>query len=353
MVTARIVGHGQAFPPPLDHAAAWNDFFANHYDGNRTAERIWSSAGITTRHAVVDPRAEDVSSWGTGARMRRFASEAMPLGKSAVAAALDDAGVAAEDVGLFAVVSCTGYATPGLDILLARDLGMSPDVQRLHIGHMGCYAALPGLGAVADYVVARGRPAVLLCVELTSLHLQPATNDIEQMVAHALFADGAAALVVVPVANGSDAKPGLDVIDIGARTDVTAVDQMTWDVTDLGFRMGLSPKVPDVLARHVGPAVTDLLGQHDVRVEQVSRWAIHPGGRRIVEVVSEELDLSPATTSASFQVLREAGNCSSATVLLVIQQLLADAPMENDEAWVAMAFGPGLTLYSALLRANT
>jgi alkylresorcinol/alkylpyrone synthase len=352
MVSARIVGHGRAFPPPLEHATVWNEFFADHYDGNRTAEKIWRGAGITTRHAVVDPRAEDVSSWGTGARMRRFVSEAMPLGKSAVALALDDAAISAEDVGLFAVVSCTGYATPGLDILLARDLGMSPGVQRLHIGHMGCYAALPGLGAVADYVVSRGRPAVLLCVELTSLHLQPATNDIEQMVAHALFADAAAALVVVP-AGDDERRPGLEVVDLTARTDITAVDQMTWDVTDLGFRMGLSPKVPDVLARHVRLTITDLITDHGLRVEEIARWAVHPGGRRIVEVVAEQLDLPPAAVSASFQVLRDAGNCSSATVLLVIQQLLAEAPIKPDDAWVAMAFGPGLTLYATLLRGRS
>lgn len=346
MVTARIVGHGQALPAPMDHAAVWEEFFAGHYGGNRVAEKVWRSAGIRTRHAVVDPRTEDVSSWGTGARMARFATEAMPLGKSAVADALADAGVDAADVGLFAVVSCTGYATPGLDILLARDLGMSPDVQRLHIGHMGCYAAIPGLGAVADFVSARGRPAVLLCVELTSLHIQPATDSVQQMVAHALFADAAAAVVLLP---GDDDRPGLDVTAISARTDVSTLDHMTWDVTDLGFRMGLSPKVPDVLARHARPVVTDLLAAHDVAVDEVAGWAVHPGGRRIVEVVAEQLALPPAQVAASFKVLRDIGNCSSATVLFVLQRLLDSSPPSPGEPVVAMAFGPGLTLYTALL----
>lgn len=352
MVTARIVGHGQALPAGVDHAAVWDEFFATHYDGNRTAKRVWRSAGIETRHAVVDPRLEDVSSWGTGARMQRFAIEAMPLGKAAVAAALDDAGLAAEDVGLFAVVSCTGYATPGLDIRLARDLGMSDEVQRLHIGHMGCYAALPGIGSVADFVVARARPAVLLCVELASLHVQPATDNLEQMVAHALFADAAAAIVVVPTHDPSDPQPGLDVIDITARTDVEAVDLMTWDVTDLGFRMGLSPKVPDVLARHVKPVVTDLLARHDLGIDEVAAWAVHPGGRRIVEVVGEQLVLPASALATSYDVLRDVGNCSSATVLLVIQRILASTPLSPGEWAVAMAFGPGLTLYAALLRAR-
>jgi alkylresorcinol/alkylpyrone synthase len=352
MLTARIVGHGHALPAAVDHAAVWDGFFSAHYSGNRTAERVWRSAGITTRHAVVDPRVEDVTAWGTGARMQRFAVEAMPLGKAAVAAALDDAGLAAEDVGLFAVVSCTGYATPGLDILLARDLGMSDEVQRLHIGHMGCYAALPGLGSVADFVVARGRPAVLLCVELASLHVQPATDNLQQMVAHALFADAAAAIVVVPTHDANDPRPGLDVIDITARTDVGAVDLMTWDVTDLGFRMGLSPKVPAVLERHVKAVVTDLLARHDLTVDEITGWAVHPGGRRIVEVVGEQLALPAAALDPSYDVLRDVGNCSSATVLLVIEKLLAGTPLTPGESVVAMAFGPGLTLYAALLQAR-
>lgn len=348
-VHARIVGHGSAFPPAIDHLEMWDQFFARHYNDNRVAERVWRSAGIETRHAVADPRTEDLSSWGTGARMRRFVEDAVPLGHEAVSKALADAGVDVADVGLLTAVSCTGYATPGLDILLARDLGMSADVQRLHVGHMGCYAALPGLGAAADFVVARGRPAVLVCVELPSLHVQPATDDLQQMVAHALFADAAAALVLVP---SEGAGPGLDVLDVTARTDATTLDHMTWDVTDLGFRMGLSPQVPDVLARHARPVVDDLLARHRLTVGDVGGWAVHPGGRRIVEVVAEQLELTVDQVQASYDVLREIGNCSSATVLLVLQRLLATRPPTDGAPVVAMAFGPGLTLYNALLRAS-
>ncbi len=350
MTAARIAGHGHALPPAIDHAAVWDGFFAAHYNGSSTAERIWRNAGITTRHAVIDPRIEDVTSWSTGARMRRFATEAMPLGKAAIAQALADAGLDAGDVGLFAVASCTGYSTPGLDILLARDLGMADDVQRLHIGHMGCYAALPGLGAVGDFVVARNRPAVLLCLELTSLHVQPATDNVQQMVAHALFADAAAAVVLLPHGDADRKARGLELIDIVARTDVSTVDQMTWDITDLGFRMGLSPKVPDVLARHIEPVIRDLLDRHDLAVGAVAGWAIHPGGRRIVEVAAEQLRLPAALAEPSFAVLRDVGNCSSATVLLVIERLLKGTALNPGDPVVAMAFGPGLTLYAGLLR---
>jgi alkylresorcinol/alkylpyrone synthase len=344
-----VTGFGSAVPGEMDQAGLWRDFFAEHYRTRPVARRIFASAGVTMRHGAVDPRIEDVSSWSTGARMARFVEEATPLGKSAVTDALASAGLDAADVGLFAVVSCTGYSTPGIDILLARDLGMADDVQRLLIGHMGCYAALPGLGAVSDFVTARGRPAVLLCLELTSLHVQPATADLGQVVAHALFADAAAALVLQPASAPSPARQEvrrpLQVRDIVAVTDASTADHMTWDVTDLGFRMGLSPRVPDVLARHVGAVVRDrLLAPHGLVPDDVTSWAVHPGGRRILEVVADQLALPAAAMAPSYDVLDRFGNCSSATVLLVLDQL----PDEPGPV-VAMAFGPGLTLYAALL----
>jgi predicted naringenin-chalcone synthase len=340
VVTAAVVtGAGAALPAQVDQTAMWEGFFARHYDGVRAAGRIFAASGVQRRHAVANPLHEDISGWGTAARMDRYLQEALPLGKQAVAGALDDAGLAPRDVGLFAVATCTGYATPGLDIRLSSDLGMPAGLQRLLVGHMGCYAALPGLAAVGDFVAARGRPAVLLCCELTSLHVQPAQADLQQVVAHALFSDAAAAVVVEP-----GAGRGRRVAGVVARTDPSTADHMTWDVTDLGFRMGLSPRVPDVLSRHVGDVVDELLAGAGLRGEDVAGWAVHPGGPRILDVVRDELGLAEAQMAASRRVLAEHGNCSSATVLLVLQELAdVDGPV------VAMAFGPGLTLYAVLL----
>jgi predicted naringenin-chalcone synthase len=347
--SAYVAGFGTAVPgAALEQAAMWDGYFARHLAGDRLAERIFRGAGVQRRHAAVNPLVEDVSGWSTGDRMRRYVAEALPLGKEAVTAALADAGLAPDDVGLFAVVSCTGYATPGLDIRVAADLGMAPDVRRLLVGHMGCYAAIPGLGAVSDHVVARGRPAVALCLELTSLHVQPPTDDRGQIVAHALFGDAAAAVVVVPEAPAG----GLEVVDIAAVTDPATADHMTWDVTDLGFRMGLSPEVPVVLARHVRAMVSGLLGRNGLTVAEVDAWAVHPGGPRILRTVAERLDLPDGALDASYRVLAERGNCSSATVLLVLDALRADGRPRPGRAAVAMAFGPGLTLYAALLRAG-
>jgi predicted naringenin-chalcone synthase len=346
---ASIVGRGWATPPPMPQQQLWDDFFAEHYGHHPLAQRIWERAGVQTRHGVADPRTDDVSSWGTEQRMRRFVTEGVALGKEAVNNSLADAGVAPDQVGQFTVASCTGYATPGLDILLARDLGMPVSTQRLHVGHMGCYAAIPGLAAVAASTFMRDEVSVLLCVELTSLHVQPRDEsggrlDVEQVVAHALFSDAAAAVVIAPDA------PGLEFVDVVARTDVARSPLMTWDVTDLGFRMGLSPEVPTVLAEHVTEAVAALLSPHGLANDDVVRWAIHPGGPRIVEVVADRLELDDEAVATSRQVLAEHGNCSSATVLLILDRIL-DEGLEPGDPVVVMAFGPGLTLYAALLRA--
>ena len=218
---------------------------------------------------------------------------------------------------------------------------------------MCCYASIPGIMAVDDFVAARRRPAVLLCCELTSLHVQPplpptgdvTSEDVQQMVAHALFSDAAAAVVLRP-----DDVPGLEVVDVVARTDASTSDHMTWDVTDTGFRMGLSPRVPAVLDRHVAGVVETLLSRNGLATADVAGWAVHPGGRRILEVVADRLDLDDEQMAASYDVLARRGNCSSATVLLVLDELRARRGFAPGETVVAMAFGPGLTLYAVLLR---
>ncbi|RZT84574.1 putative naringenin-chalcone synthase [Pseudonocardia sediminis] len=348
MRSAYLTGLGTSFPgPAIEQSEIWDGYFEPRSGGDLVARRIFASAGVDRRHSAVNPLVEDVSGWSTGERMRRYAVESVPMGKEAVAAALDDARLPASDVGLLEVVSCTGYSTPGLDIRVAADLGLPPDAQRLVVGHMGCYAAIPGLGTVADFVVSRGRPAVALCCELTSLHVQPADGDRGQVVSHALFGDAAAAVTLVP----DPADGALEVLDVAAVTDPSTSDHMTWEVTDLGFRMGLSPEVPRVLARHVRGMVTGLLDRNGLSLGDVDGWAVHPGGPRILDVVAEQLELAPGALDASRAVLAERGNCSSATVLLVLDALRSAGLPRSGRACIALAFGPGLTLYAALLRA--
>jgi alkylresorcinol/alkylpyrone synthase len=350
-----LTGAASACPPSRTQEQLWDGFFAQHYQRNRWARRLFMSVGVRDRHCVVDPTQEDISAWGTGRRMVRYLDEGVPLATDAVARALAAADLRPSDVGLLAVVSCTGYATPGVDHHLAAKLGFPVSLQRLFIGHMGCYGAVPGLGAAADYVTARQRPAVLVCVELSSLHIQPpgadteqpVTADIEQIVAHALFSDAATAVVLEPAA--ASQAGGLAVIDVAAHTVADAASLMTWSVTDTGFRMTLDRQVPDVLAGQVGPVVDDLLAANQLRREEVEAWAVHPGGPRILDVVADRLGLAEDDLAESRRVLAEHGNCSSATLLLVLEELRR-RPLRPGAPVVAMAFGPGLTLYACLLR---
>lgn len=358
MVNAVIAGLGTALPESTDQHLLWERFFAHHFPTPRLARRIFEGSGVHRRHAVVSPLDEDLSQTSTESRMQRYAAEAPPLGQRATTNALHHAGLSADEVGGFFVTSCTGYSTPGLDTALTSSLGLPSDVHRLFIGHMGCYAALPALRATADFVVAHHRPAVLLCLELTSLHVQPATSDPQQIVSHALFSDAAVGLVLRPGTRAGDGGrggdldgAGLELVDTTTHIDTGAADDMTWHVTDLGFRMRLSERVPDVLAHHLPTVLPSFLAEHGLGVDDVRAWAVHPGGPRILDVVEQTLELPSSALDASRAVLAEHGNCSSPTVLLVLDRLREQGALRGPGRGpvVAMAFGPGLTLALALL----
>jgi predicted naringenin-chalcone synthase len=343
VVAAVIAGLGSAVPTEVSQEELWAGFFAEHYHGNHLAARLWQRAGVTTRHGVAIPWKEDVRGWGTAARIERFIEEAVPLGREALLACLEESRLAPQQVDALTVATCTGYATPGLDILLAQELGLAQDTQRLHVGHMGCYAALPALATLADAATARNRTGLLLCLELSSLHVQDDSQEVDQIIAHSLFSDAAAAVAVRP------GGVGLEVVDVAAHTDIQSAALMTWDVTDRGFRIGLAREVPDVLERHAGLLVGSLLARHGLVPEEIAGWAIHPGGPRILEAVAAPLGLGEDELELSRSVLRDFGNCSSPTVLLVLQRLLKHRPLRQGDHVVCVAFGPGLTLYAALL----
>jgi predicted naringenin-chalcone synthase len=342
-----LTGIGAALPRSRRQDELWDGFFGEHFEGRSIADKIWHNAGVERRHGVADPFEVDVREWSTEQRMRRFLADGLPLGVRAVDACLADAGLSREDVGVLCVVTCTGYGTPGIDIRLAQELGLSDRLQRLHIGHMGCYAAVPGLATVADATAARGKATVMLCLELTSLHIQPPTRDVEQIVAHALFGDAAVAAAVVP-----DGGTGFEVEDVVARTDIRHAEKMRWDVTDRGFKMALSPRVPKVLDKHVVSVVEELLEPRGLTAADVAGWAVHPGGPRIIDVVVERFGLDPDDLAETEGVLRDHGNCSSATVLLVLDRIRRGRDLRDGDPVIFMAFGPGLTLYAALLRAR-
>jgi predicted naringenin-chalcone synthase len=346
---ARITGFGVALPSISQSQAEIPGFIPDDDPKKAFLEKVIAHSGIERRYLVVDPIAEGVRSWSTGVRMRRHLEEALPLSKDAVASALDRASLDASDVGLLCLVSSTGYATPGIDTGVARDFGMAPDMKRLSVGHMGCFAALPALEACTNFVRGNQRPALMLNVELSSLHLQPPPYDHQQVVVSSLFADAAVSTVVRPGRRRHDGW-GLDVLDFTTRTDAEHEDCMSWSVTDDGFRMTLSPQVPGILGEHLPGMMRELLARHGLDVSDVTWWAIHPGGRAIIDTAESSLDLAPADVAVSRRVLNDCGNCGSAGVLMAMDALQNATPLEPGKHGLAMAFGPGLTIYAVLVR---
>ncbi|HEY6708453.1 MAG TPA: type III polyketide synthase [Actinomycetota bacterium] len=342
---ARLQAIGTAMPDNMfKQAEIMEELFAHQPGWDPAWAEVFTASGVERRASVIDP------SWygrprSTADRMREFAPAARRLGADAARRALDQAGAgAAAEVGDLLAVSCTGYSGPGLDVHLVDDLGLGDRVQRLAVGHMGCYAALPALRTAAALSAASGRRALVACVELCSLHLQQVRTR-EDAVYQALFGDGAAAALV---GGGGD---GPAIVGSATTTVPGSEERMGWLVEDEGFRMWLSPRVPALVERGLGRLVEDLLGPHGLAAADVAHWAVHPGGPEIIDRVQRRLGLSDAQVARSREVLADGGNRSSATILFILEQLLASGEAEPGQWIVALAFGTGLTLEALLLRA--
>lgn len=321
----------------------------------RVIRAIFQRAGVRYRHSVVDKHfyAADQS---TAVRNERYMEAAIPLGEQVLRQGLDAAGYAPDEIDDFIVVSCTGVSIPGLDLHLAARLGMRPDLQRTCILGMGCYAAFPGMlrarQAVTDRpIVHRHRRALVLALELCSLHLQSNSSP-ENIIASALFSDGAAMVLLGAEEDRrvSTLPAGPRVLDSLTHCDYTTLDHMTFTLTDHGFRMYLSGYVPDLLAANVESFIEQLLVRNRINRGHVRFWAIHPGGSRIIDQVQDRLHLTDEQVEHSHAVLAEYGNMSSPTILFVLDRILRCAHPAPGDYGVLMAFGPGLTMESMLVQ---
>ena len=301
-------------------------------------DRMAARSGIARRWSVLPPTGDGGSPVAPGGfyagpslpttaeRMALYADHASDLALDAIAA-LPLAQVGG--VTHLVVASCTGFVAPGIDQIIARRLGLAGSVERLLIGFMGCYAAVTALRTARHIVRSDPSARVLVVtVELSTLHLQM-EKAIEPLLAMLHFGDGAAAALVC--AEGAGFVLGAGV----ATTLPESEDLIRWDIGDTGFAMHLSGAVPGrIEAALRDPAMRAAL----VGEEPVEAWAIHAGGRTILDAVETGLDLDPAALAASRATLRDNGNMSSATLMFTLASLMPDRP----ESGVALAFGPGL-----------
>lgn len=342
------------------------DFMKHHIADRPALKRvlhsIYARSAIEKRHSVIrelhDGQADDIFfehgpgggrflNPGTGARNQRYTDEARQLFVDVARQTLEESAFEADEVTHVITVSCTGFFAPGPDYFIVRGLGLRPETRRYHIGFMGCYAAFPAL-KMAESITAENPDAVVLiaAVELCTLHLQNKT-DTDSLISASVFADGGAGVLVSarPPASG---QAGFAIRGLHTALTPQGERDMAWTIGDNGFDMVLSTYIPDIIEANLGALLKPFFSAHR-QPDSFGYWAIHPGGRAIVDKIQHSLELGDAAVKPSRDTLRDYGNMSSATFLFVMRNILdrlrhpePDALLEKPV--IGMAFGPGLTV---------
>ena len=329
----------------------------------RKLRALYRVSGIEHRYSVLPdygcpngeytffPNTPDLEPFpSVGQRMAVYRREALPLATEAVRNCLNQVpDIVPASITHLVTVSCTGMYAPGLDIELVQALGLRPDVRRTCVNFMGCYAAVNAVKLADAFCQADATARVLVVsVELCTLHFQKSSEE-DHLISNALFGDGAAAALVLahPLPN---AAPSLALLAFHCGLEPDGHDDMAWHINDFGFEMTLSSYVPKLIQRGIRHLTDGLLKSLPVELAGIRHFAIHPGGRKILETIEAELGLSRDDNRHAYHVLRNYGNMSSATVLFVLREVLAHAtPADHDAPVLSFAFGPGLTMESMLL----
>jgi predicted naringenin-chalcone synthase len=323
---------------------------------------LFRATGIDSRYSVLSDYAKKKGSFEffpngdgmepfplIGARMRTYEEFAIKLALKAIKDCLAPIDLNLKEISHLITVSCTGMYAPGLDIEIVEHLQLNPDIQRTCINFMGCYAAFNAL-KISDAICKSDKNAKVLvvCVELCSLHFLKNKNR-DQIVSNAIFGDGAAAVLI-------QSKPTKGGISLSMESfycslALNGMKDMAWHITDTGFEMTLSSYVPEMIKGGIKKLTEKLLYHLQPEHSEIDYYAIHPGGRKILEAIESELGLSKEDNRHSYKILKEYGNMSSPTVLFVLHSILKDLN-EKDQGKniLSFAFGPGLTLESTLLK---
>jgi predicted naringenin-chalcone synthase len=369
LMPAQILGIGTAVPEfhvaQADAAQQASQLCCATAQQERMLTVLYLRAGVRKRHSVLltsstnglpaeqsfySANCNGSAGPTTAERMMAYDRYAAPLAIEAASRALIDAGGQADEITHVVTVSCSGFAAPGVDLALIRELQLRPESSRTHIGFVGCHGALNGLRVAKAFAESTPGACVLLCaVELCSLHHQFHWQP-DQIVANALFADGAAAAVVRAGGEGhaeTNTRGVLNVVDQRSAVIPDSSAFIQWHVKDHGFEMALSTQVPGLIDRVVRPWLEAWLGEHQLSIDQIGSWAVHPGGPRILEACAAAISSDSNRLIDSETVLSDYGNMSSPTVLFILDRLRqrgAPRPM------VALAFGPGIAIEAALLK---
>ncbi len=353
--TARVAAVGNAFPDnyygQAELLAAFRRVWAPKMFNLARLERLHRNVLVGSRHLALPlEQYEQLESWGQA--NDAWIEVAQEVGGRAVLDALERAGLTVKDPDAIFFVTVTGVATPSIDARLINKLGLSSGIKRMPIFGLGCVAGAAGISRAADYVRAfPDQVALLLSVELCSLTLQQQDFSIANLVSSGLFGDGAAAAVVVgaehPLATKADAGPRVKATRSIFYPDSERV--MGWDISEKGFQVVLSPDVPEVVRQFLRRDVDAFLADLGLSVDDISSWVAHPGGPKVLEAMQESLGLENGELDVTWRSLKEVGNLSSTSVLLVLQETMAEHRPEPGSLGMLLALGPGFCSELVLL----
>jgi alkylresorcinol/alkylpyrone synthase len=276
---------------------------------------------------------------------REYREHSICLGRRAAGEALQRASIAPQEVDAIITVSCTGFMIPSLDAYLAPELGLRADVRRLPVTELGCAAGAAGLALARDYVLAHsGATVLVVAVELPTLTFQRGDLSQANLVSVILFGDGAAAAVVT-----GKPRSGPQIVASESFLFPDSIDAMGFDLRDRGFHIILSKEVPQLVRERIGDLVDSFLARHALQRRDIRAYILHPGGQKLLRYVEEELGMDRCLTQPSWDVLRDVGNLSSASVLFVLHQWMNRGLRPGDYALLA-GFGPGFSAEMSLLR---
>jgi alpha-pyrone synthase len=302
-------------------------------------------------HAMQCATDEALETPSTAERMQAYEAQAADLAATAAKRALaQQPYFTADDITHLVLVTCTGFVAPGPDVLLFEHLGLRPDVRRVQVGFMGCHGAMNGLHTATAICRSEPQAVVLVAsVELCTLHFQPTPTE-ENLVITSLFGDGAAAALLSGRAY-TEGQPRCYLDAFGSRVYSEARHAIAWRVGNQGFNMGLALSNAQDLRPFIPDFVGRFLSSYEFHQGDIDLWAIHPGGRAVLDTCERALGLSPEALAGSRAVLRHYGNMSSPTILFVMDHLLTKADADQATTTrhgLSLGFGPGVTLEGML-----
>ena len=347
----QIVSAASAFPEHYYSQemllAALQDYWGDQIENPQVLRRLHRHVGVDGRFLSL-PKEEYLKMKTWGEANHHWIRTAKDLGEKAVRSALRDAGLNGHKLGAFFFVSVTGISSPSIDALLINRMGLCRNIRRVPIFGLGCVAGAAAISRAADYVRAYpDQAALVLSVELCSLTLQREDVSMANLISAGLFGDGAAAVIVA----GADC--GLSGPSILATRSVfypNTEEMMGWDVSEKGFRIVLSREIPDLVRKNLARDLDDFLAERGLTRADIGNWALHTGGPKILEATAEALGLKNGELDVSWQCLRRTGNLSSASVLVVLEEVMKNRRPEPGTLGLLAAMGPGFCSEFVLLK---